>query len=239
LNTSIRELHAGRYILRRFFDEFVQSQISEHSFLKVAVVGGSVDEPELQHLRSHGREFEVTVFGIESEGIFLDLNRPFADLNFISKFDLVICSQVLEHIWNLSEALKTITGLAKEGGFLWINCPTSNHAHGSPEYFSAGYTSKMLRTHLVQTGVEILYDGEVGTERLYKMTHSQLFWPSYLEHQHPFLRGIHRSRSLFPLRFVRNFLRNLQAAGWSKKVQRYSIFSTETYVGCRKTISRA
>lgn len=239
MNSSISQLHAGRYFLAKHFISFVKNELEGHGALKVAVVGGSIDEPEVQHLQKLGYRCELTTFGVENDSILLDLNLPFNNLNVVGTFDLVICAQVLEHIWNLSEAINTLTRLMKAGGLLWVNCPTSNHAHGSPEYFTAGYSSKMLRSHLSRTGVDILVEGELGTERLYKMTHSQLFWPSYTEHKNPFLRGIHRSRRLFPLRFVRNFMKNLQAAGWSGRELQGSIFSTETYLGCRKTISRA
>lgn len=239
MNSWTSQLHAGRYFLGKHFTSFVKSELKEVGPLKVAVVGGSIDEPEVRYLEELGYRCEVATFGVENDSILLDLNLPFNNLNVVGTFDLVICAQVLEHIWNLNEAINSLTRLMKIGGLLWVNCPTSNHAHGSPEYFSAGYSSKMLRNHLIRADVEILMEGELGTERLYKMTHSQLFWPSHTEHKNPFLRGIHRSRRLFPLRFVRNLVKNLQAAGWSGRELQGSIFSTETYLGCRRTTSRA
>ena len=44
-----------------------------------------------------GFETEVTVFGIEDEDVFFDLNK----VNSLSNkkfFDLIICTQTLEHI---------------------------------------------------------------------------------------------------------------------------------------------
>ena len=225
-------------MLRESFISFTQTNLSLGKVKKVAVIGGSMREPELMYLEKMGLTLDVTLLGIDKESKFLDLNVPGEALRFSEAFDFVICCQVLEHIWNLSAAIETIVDLTRKDGLIWINCPTSNHSHGSPEYFSAGYTSGMIRKHLEKKSIEVLAEGELGSERLYKMTHSQLFWPSSTEHRNPFLRGIHLPLKLFPLRFARNFFKNLQAAGWSGKVLTGSIFSTETYIGCRKTTSR-
>ena len=59
-------------------------------------------------------------------------------------FDLAICCQVLEHVWNISQAIHNISRLVKISGHVWINVPSSNMKHASPHYYSAGYQSEMI-----------------------------------------------------------------------------------------------
>ncbi len=48
--------------------------------------------------------------------------------------------------------------------------------HGSPEYFSAGYTKEFLIKNLENRGLNTLEAGEVGTERYYKSIHLLQAW---------------------------------------------------------------
>jgi hypothetical protein len=113
------------------------------------------------------------------------LNEP---SEFSQKFDLVICAQVLEHLWNLSIAFKNLSELLEpKVGLLWINCPASNMVHGSPEYFSAGYSVQMLTQQLEMVNLEVVLAGSFGSRRLYFFTHALQFWPTNFELRHPIL----------------------------------------------------
>jgi hypothetical protein len=53
--------------------------------------------------------------------IYLDLNYPLDDKKLMSKFDLVNDFGNNEHVFNVGEAYKTMYGLCKRGGLIWIN----------------------------------------------------------------------------------------------------------------------
>jgi SAM-dependent methyltransferase len=194
------------------------------------VVGGSEREPKLSLFREMSMSFDTTYFGISEVDIFLDLNdvRKFP-IMYEGKFDMVICSQVLEHVFNVQGALSNLTRLLAPSGFIWINVPASNFKHGSPDYFSSGYQPQLISMLLAPLGVMEVAMGDVGSKRLYFMTHKQQFWPSFLEHKFPVLRGVHNRKWLFPLKFSRYLFRNIQAHFWSPRFLYGSQFSTETY----------
>jgi SAM-dependent methyltransferase len=151
----------------------------------VAVVGGSRREPELCSLHS---QVLVDYFGIANDD--LEPNFEFLDLNHrptkaVGRYDLVLCSQVLEHVWDVRAAIDNLVNLTSPGGFLWIGCPTSNFPHGSPHYYSAGYTSELIVNLLEQSGVEVIDSGMVGSERNYVWTHAHRHWPSEAELARP------------------------------------------------------
>ena len=50
------------------------------------------------------------------------------------KFDLVICSQVLEHVFNYQMAIENLKGLLKPGGYLIVDCPFYFPYHPTEDY---------------------------------------------------------------------------------------------------------
>jgi SAM-dependent methyltransferase len=183
------------------------------SIRTIALVGGSKSDPELEDF-AHRKNITITYFGVEDpvgeEFIYLDLNEL---NNFQRKFDLVISSQVLEHVWDLDTAFLNLRNLTKQNGLLWINCPTSNYAHGSPNYYSAGYTPEMISKNLEKIGFVILEQASFGSRRLYFLTHALQIWPSKSELSYPVFFGI--SKYWFkqlPLRFYSTLLSNEQSS---------------------------
>lgn len=141
----------------------------------------------------------------------------------------MICCQVLEHVWNLSNATKNLSRLVRQGGYIWLNVPASNMKHGSPKYYSAGYQSEMFEKLFGLEGFQKISNGEIGTKRLYCMTHKQQYWPSSKVLKNPFLRGIESHKLLFPLKFIKYFLSSVEAITWSNKIDLNSKYATEAY----------
>lgn len=54
---------------------------------------------------------------------------PFGD----SCFDAVICSEVLEHVWDLERALSEIRRVARDGALLYVTTPFMFPVHGLPD----------------------------------------------------------------------------------------------------------
>ena len=137
-----------RKLVTAKFNEWIESSIKPQS---IAVVGGDSAEPELEHLS----DSKMTFFGIENTNNDprfrrLDLNSELPNNTADEDYDLVLCSQVLEHLYNVPKALKTITSLVKPGGHVWLGFPSSNFPHGSPEYYSAGTLFKLLLNSCLQ-----------------------------------------------------------------------------------------
>ena len=130
----------------------------------------------------------VTYFGIEQlpeiKVEFLDLNSTLGINNWSGQFDLVLCSQVIEHIFNLPLAVDTICRLSKPKGFVWFGFPTSNFPHGSPEYFSAGYPFQTI-VHFLPAQFKVVTSGQIGSKRHYLWIHTLRDWPSLAELTHP------------------------------------------------------
>lgn len=152
---------------------------------EVALVGGSPNDPELRDLPEGST---VDYYGIEdtvgnSRFHYLDLNV--FDGALPGRYDLVISSQVLEHLWNVQAAIENLTSMIRPGGLIWLACPASNFPHGSPEYYSAGYTPELLSRLLSAEGLQILSAGCLGSQRAYVWTHALRHWPSDQELAHP------------------------------------------------------
>jgi SAM-dependent methyltransferase len=204
----------------------------------VGILGGSANEPELLELQKLYPDSAVTYLGIEeaineNPFIYLDLNK-FGSANH--SFDIVICSQVLEHIWNLENCMKNLSKITNPlGGLLWLNCPASNMVHGSPEYYSAGYSSEMVIRNLENHEFEVILADSIGSRRLYFFTHTLQYWPTRFELAHPLLtyRPLRSyGTRLFPETFLGFFGRLYSLFLSNKKISK-SQYDTETYVLAR------
>ena len=204
----------------------------------IAVVGGSSNEPELLKIIDIYPMAKVIFYGIEnadSAGAFVefDLNIP---TETTQKFDLVICAQVLEHIWNLNVAFENLSKLLNPDiGLLWINCPASNMVHGSPEYFSAGYSVEMLTQHLELVNLKVVLASSFGSRRLYFFTHALQFWPTNFELRHPILtyRPLRSYGRSIVFETIRGFLGRTYSLLLSRKENSEPQYATESFALAR------
>jgi SAM-dependent methyltransferase len=188
---------------------------------KVALVGGGPNEAELEIINLAGG-ISVTFFGIEEipndEFRFLDLN---ADSEFEEEFDLVICSQVLEHVWNHQLVFDNLAKLVKVGGLLWIGCPASNYAHGSPGYYAAGFAPEYLEKNFHLRNFSTILSEFLGSSRYYFLTHALQIWGGKRLHAFPLFFGVSRY-------YPKEFLGRLFALTRSTAIRNDSKFATET-----------
>jgi len=196
----------------------------------VAVVGGSRFEPEVLELQKV-KEFVIDVYGVGEGEIFFDLNQ---ENKVKKKYNLVICSQVMEHIWNIDKGLENLRSLTRKPGLLWLGCPASNRYHGSPECYSAGYQPELFVELFKNEGWEILRQGKLGCPRLYFMTHALRVWPNERELKHPIIRYDFKRLPgplfLDLLRFIRDLPGRVFALTYSPQISHEAEFATETYL---------
>ena len=176
-----------RWEILKVFEE--QIGLTSVVFEDVALVGGHLNEPELKVLNPQ----KVTFFGIESDPRIktnmFDLNFP-QEIN--TQYNLVLCSQVLEHVYDVKQAILNLANLTSTSGYLWIACPASNYPHGSPHYFSAGYTPELISNLLEPLGFKIILAQKYGSERMYFFTHALRRWPTKQEYYFPLRLRISR-----------------------------------------------
>lgn len=82
---------------------------------------------------------------------------PFED----ESFDSVLCSEVIEHVFNLSATLNEINRVMKTGGNILITCPFVWNEHEVPLDY-ARYTRFALRDILGKSGFEITHYSKSG-----------------------------------------------------------------------------
>jgi len=170
-----------REIIVDIFKDKIFSNLDQIN--SVAIVGGGLLDPEVQALLKI-KHLEVDCYGIDEGLIELDLNY----LQHINKaYDLVICSQVLEHLFDAKTALSNLIHMTKPGKFLWIGCPASNRSHGSPNYYSAGYQPELIIRLIDVYCNSFSVGGVIGSKRQYFMTHALRVWPTKKELKNPLI----------------------------------------------------
>ncbi len=214
-----------RWIVTDRFNELVSSFLPDIE--KIALIGGGPDEAELKLFASR-ESTSVKYFGIEPipgenfEHLDLNTNSVFSE-----NFDLVICSQVLEHVWNHAAVFDNLANLVKVDGLLWLACPASNYAHGSPDYFAAGFTSRYLEKNFTSRGFELLSGGNLGSSRYYFLTHALQIWGGKGMNAIPLFYGLSRY-------YPKEFLGRVYALTRSGRVRNDIKFATESFVLLKK-----
>jgi SAM-dependent methyltransferase len=226
-----------RWYLVQEFKKHLPSLLFEDYPIKIAMVGGYSTDPELVALREFHKNSSVTYFGIDSDQPYeyVDLNNLDNHKGF-DEHDIVLCSQVIEHIWNVKNFFNFLEKITKKDGYLWISCPYSNITHGSPEFFSTGYTPEFLSNNLSSNSWEFLCIERVGSKRNYYATHVFGTWLSKAELGRPVLNyeikpgttlgNIRKFASDLPGRLVLSLVNN--------KIGNNQRWCTESYVFAKK-----
>ncbi len=175
----------GREVILNLFISQIERLEADLEIAQINVVGGSVSDPEATYLKGKFPNARLATYGIENSDFYLDLNLKSSTK--IAPGDIVLVSQVLEHTWEHDRFFANIVNLTKIGGVVWIGCPASNKLHGSPDYYSSGFTSTYLQNNLKKFNTEIIDTGFFGTKRLYLATHWIPGWLSVRGHKYPLL----------------------------------------------------
>ena len=93
---------------------------------------GSGDEEKKQSVISIFKEAKIflqTDIKKEYSHMFLDITKP---IEIKTKYDLVICTNVLEHIFETNLAIENLKKLVKNGGHLLVSVPLIYPLHDEP-----------------------------------------------------------------------------------------------------------
>jgi SAM-dependent methyltransferase len=72
-----------------------------------------------------------------------------------SSFDIILCSEVLEHLPNPLKALEELHRLLKTGGTLILSAPFCSLTHFAPFHYSTGFNRYFYEYHLDNLGFEL------------------------------------------------------------------------------------
>ena len=183
---TFRELNLN--VLRnRVLDDFAKECFGETDLAKVAIVGGSIDDHEVSLIRDSYPEVRFEFYGIEDGQILMDLNS-LQSVN--GDFDLVLCTNVIEHVFHHENFAKNLVSLLSQKGILWCCFPFSDMYHGSPLYYSAGfdpdYVSKLFERNC---GTKVK-SRILSSKRSYLFTHLLKDWPGEFRYNHPLVGQI-------------------------------------------------
>lgn len=148
---------------KTFFLNF--NQINRDSFLikfsnsltkKVSILDvGSGSSPYRNLFKNH--EFKTHDFKQLSSDQLLHKDG-YGQIDYVSdiekipvknnSFDVIICTEVLEHVPNPIEALKEMARILKTGGKLLITTPLGSHIHQEPYHFYGGFTPFFYEKYL-------------------------------------------------------------------------------------------
>ncbi|WP_051379810.1 class I SAM-dependent methyltransferase [Bradyrhizobium murdochi] len=73
-----------------------------------------------------------------------------------ASFDVILCTEVLEHVPRPIESLGEMIRIAKPGGRLFLTAPLGSGLHQEPYHFYGGYTDHWYRKFLTELGCEII-----------------------------------------------------------------------------------
>lgn len=183
MKTSSNQNVLRNHVTRDFSSELLEIQ----AVVNVAIVGGSMSEHEVAIILEKFPKAFFQVLGIEPGQEYMDLNEP---PRLREKYDLVLCTNVLEHVFNHENFAKNLLSLLNKNSLLWLSFPFNDMFHGSPHYYSAGfdpvYVEKLFAAHGgITTKKRIL-----ASRRLYLFTHLLKDWPSEFRYNHPLLGQI-------------------------------------------------
>lgn len=72
-----------------------------------------------------------------------------------STFDVVLCTEVLEHVPEPIEAVKELVRVLKPGGKMFLTAPLGSGLHQLPYHFYGGYTPEWYKRFLTQFGMKV------------------------------------------------------------------------------------
>ncbi len=233
--SAVYQQNFGRVLVLVEFVAHIGGFLQTNRPIKVAVVGGYTNEPEILVLEKLGFQTSVTTFGVEDSDVYLDLNSQENVLeNIDMTFDLILCSQVFEHIWNHQQAITNIKELMRGDCLLWLAAPTSNHPHGLPRYYSAGLTAEYLLKNLHEKGLVGIAWGNLGTPRNYRSIHTIPNWLNYKAHRHPLTHSFSNYPVLINLAYsIRHFHNLIAIRLTSPKVTSDISVASESWVLAR------
>ena len=119
---------------RRPLNRFLKSISSNYKHLDILEIGsGDTNKNQsAEQIFPHAKVFVQTDVNNSFGHKYLDITSA---IQIEEKYDLVLCTNVLEHIFDIKSAIKNLNYLLKEKGHLLISVPFIYPLHDEPEDF--------------------------------------------------------------------------------------------------------
>lgn len=180
-----------RSVSMEIFNKQLLGLLKQDEVQNVLIVGGSDNEPEIKLLENNiiANYFFLNNYDSLSTvyNIHHDMNKPYSDSQYFEKFDLIICNQVLEHLYDLNQTLINLNFLLNKDGFIWLTFPASNFYHKSPDFFSTGYSTEIIKKLSDKYNLKIIFSDTLCNQREYYYRHLVRRWPSKNDFYYPLL----------------------------------------------------
>lgn len=152
----LENIYAYNRKRRRLWIERHSRSISDNSKVLDVGAGGCPHKKYFQHCDYYSQDFvQLSPSQIQnSEGYgkidFVSdiVNIPVKD----NSFDLILCTEVIEHVPEPILAIKEISRILKPGGILLITAPLQSGLHQEPYHFYGGYTRYWYEKFLTDNG---------------------------------------------------------------------------------------
>jgi SAM-dependent methyltransferase len=169
--TQLKEYFRRRLsneILRRDFVRGQLSKLSGDTLLLDAGCGSQQYRIFCQHLQYRAQDFgQYNADSTEgfTSGLGGDSGYKYGKLDYVgdiwnieekdSTFDVVLCTEVFEHIPYPVESICEFSRLLKPGGKLILTLPSNCLRHMDPYYFYSGFSNRFLEKFLSDNGFDI------------------------------------------------------------------------------------
>ena len=140
------------------FKKMIDLYVDLKKINTVAIISGGMGEPELE-LIGNKKNMTIDCLEYEVDPIKYDLHREWTGAlydDISSKYDLVLCEQVLEHVKDPYLAVANLSKILKPGGMLHISVPGVNNVHSDPHYFYAGFHYRALNSFVEKANLKVI-----------------------------------------------------------------------------------
>lgn len=160
-------------------DAWVRMQLSRipaGARLLDAGCGGQRYRPDCAHLSYTGQDFGQYTVDVKGRIGSAPLNEQVAyeygDIDVVSNiwdipldaesFDVVLCTEVIEHVPYPIETVRELARLLRPGGTLILTAPSNALRHQDPFFFTSGFSDRWFERILPEAGLQIKTLDELG-----------------------------------------------------------------------------
>lgn len=170
-----RHLHERLQVERYYVHEFIRSEALPKMATGVKVLDAGSGKIQEQYLRN-----EILSTGASLHTCDLNFGQGVDFAADVSKmpfeegsYDIVLCTQVLEHVKDPQQVCKELARVLKPGGYLFLTTPQSSPLHNLPWNFF-NFTNLGLRLLFDAAGLEVCKEKAQGGH--FALLAFQLHW---------------------------------------------------------------
>ncbi|MDD5731933.1 MAG: methyltransferase domain-containing protein [Patescibacteria group bacterium] len=119
----------GNYVVLNFINKNIKKFLTRFDGKDLSILDLGCGNKPYKKILKYKKYLGVDYFNNLKADLNFDLNEP---LILEEKFDIILCLDVMEHVKNTGNLLKTVDNNLKSGGVLLISAPFFYGLHGSP-----------------------------------------------------------------------------------------------------------